>query len=301
MKPITVKAGERVAPKQQHNWDWRAAANFIAGGAGGGLLLFAAIASIGASDVRALILAGMALIAFGLTCVWFEIGRPWRALNVFRHFGTSWMTREASVAPLLYIAGALALLTGQGIFILLTGALGVTFLYAQARILSADKGIPAWRHPRCQPVVLTTGLTEGAGFLAALSPLLLDRPVPGIAAALFCLLLARAVFWKRYLGGLRADGAPSGSLAALAAIDTRLILLGHLLPAALAGAAALNAPGAASLLAVGGVLAVSGGWMIKYTLVRRAAFTQGFALKHLPVRGRGTAGPAVKPGWGGSA
>ena len=37
------------------------------------------------------------------------------------------------------------------------------------------------------------------------------------------------------------------------------------------------------------------------TLVRRAAFTQGFALPHLPVRGRGTAGPAVKPGWGGAS
>jgi hypothetical protein len=31
------------APKQQRNWDWRAAANFICGGAGGGLLLLPAL------------------------------------------------------------------------------------------------------------------------------------------------------------------------------------------------------------------------------------------------------------------
>jgi phenylacetyl-CoA:acceptor oxidoreductase subunit 2 len=36
---------------------------------------------------------------------------------------------------------------------------------------------------------------------------------------------------------------------------------------------------------------------MKYTLVRRAAFTQGLSIKHLPTRGRGISGPQVKPGW----
>ena len=36
-------------------------------------------------------------------------------------------------------------------------------------------------------------------------------------------------------------------------------------------------------------------WLI--SLIRRAAFTQGLALPHLPVRGRGQAGPAIRPGW----
>ena len=36
---------------------------------------------------------------------------------------------------------------------------------------------------------------------------------------------------------------------------------------------------------------------LKFILVTRAGFNQGFALNHTPVRGSGIAGPAVKPGW----
>ena len=39
-----------------------------------------------------------AFIGAGLTCVWLEIGRPLRAINVFFHPQTSWMTREGIVA-----------------------------------------------------------------------------------------------------------------------------------------------------------------------------------------------------------
>jgi len=46
-----------------------------------------------------------------------------------------------------------------------------------------------------------------------------------------------------------------------------------------------------------GFMVVAVGWMLKYTLVRRAAFTQGLALDRLPVRGAGPSGPAAKPGW----
>ena len=36
---------------------------------------------------------------------------------------------------------------------------------------------------------------------------------------------------------------------------------------------------------------------LKFVLVTRASYNQGFALVHTPVRGSGQAGPAVKPGW----
>jgi phenylacetyl-CoA:acceptor oxidoreductase subunit 2 len=78
-------------------------------------------------------------------------------------------------------------------------------------------------------------------------------------------------------------------------------MLGNLLPALLLAVAAVAAPAAGIVMALAGLLAIGGGWLAKYTLVRRAAFTQGFALKHLPVRGRGPAGAAVKPGWGGAS
>jgi len=92
-------------------------------GAGGGLLLFTAIAGYGWDTTRAAILLGLILIASGLTCVWFEIGRPWRALNVYRHFATSWMTREAVVALGLFATGGLALLTARPLLVALAGIL----------------------------------------------------------------------------------------------------------------------------------------------------------------------------------
>ena len=42
---------------------------------------------------------------------------------------------------------------------------------------------------------------------------------------------------------------------------------------------------------------VAAGWQMKYSLVCRAAFTQGFALPKQPVRGNSRTGPGVKPGW----
>lgn len=300
MKNPKIRPGSGVAPRQQHNWDWRAASNFIAGGAGGGLLAFAALASLWGTDVRALLVVGMALIGIGLTCVWFEIGKPWRALNVYRHVATSWMTREAAVAPCVFVCGTLALLTAHPVFVLLSGAFGAAFVYAQARILAADKGIPAWRHPRCMPVVVATGFAEGAGAVAlAMSWLLPVSAQQTGAAVLLALLLLRLLAWRRYRAGLMRDGAPAGSLAALGAIDAQVLVAGTLIPALLLLVAMLPAQHRGLALGFAGVLAIGAGWLVKYTLVRRAAYTQGFALPHLPVRGRGASGAGVKPGWGG--
>ena len=49
--------------------------------------------------------------------------------------------------------------------------------------------------------------------------------------------------------------------------------------------------------ALGGLFAFAAGWALKFILITRAGYNQGFALDHTPVRGSGTAGPSVKPGW----
>jgi phenylacetyl-CoA:acceptor oxidoreductase subunit 2 len=297
MKKPAKGISDLVSPRQQRNWDWRAAANFIAGGAGGGLLLFNSLVSVDPGVIRAALLLGLMLIGGGLTCVWFEIGRPWRALNVYRHFATSWMTREAVAALILFPLGALALMSLQPGLILVTGILGLLFLYSQARILAANKGIPTWRHPRSIALMIATGLVEGGGFLAcvvSLSPL----PIGPLALGfLIVLIAARAWFWKAYLAALVADGAPDRALQVLTGFAARFVLLGHIVPALLVVAALAGMPGRAALVFAAGLMAAAAGWMMKYTLVRRAAFTQGLALLHLPVRGGGPAGPAVKPGW----
>jgi phenylacetyl-CoA:acceptor oxidoreductase subunit 2 len=297
MKTAPAGGVNALAPKRQTNWDWRAATNFIAGGAGGGLLLAAAAASLGGGDVRIPVLFALALVGLGLTCVWFEIGRPWRALNVYRHFKTSWMTREAAIAPFLFAAGGLVLLTAHVALAGLAGLLGVAFLYSQARMLRADKGIPAWRHPRCLPVVVSTGLTEGVGLFVILRSLTLPELGVGpalpadrggwLVLVLLLLLAVRLALWRAYLGGIAGPGIPDGTRRALASISTGFAAVGHWLPALLALAAWAGAPAAETLLLLAGALAVASGWHMKYTLVRRAAFTPGFDLRHLPVRGKG--------------
>ncbi|HXY05836.1 MAG TPA: DmsC/YnfH family molybdoenzyme membrane anchor subunit [Burkholderiaceae bacterium] len=284
-----------LAPRRQKNWDWRAAANFICGGSAGALLLWTAFAATGGGDLRAFVLGSLALIGTGLTCVWFELGRPWRAINVLRHGSSSWMTREAIVAALLFCSGTISL-TGGGHALALaaTGGLGLAFLYSQARILAANKGIPAWRHRRCVSLVMTTGLAEGAGLLTPLA-LIAPSTVTFVAVLLAALACLRMVAWRRYLGALRAEGAPTGTIAALSAIDRKFVWAGNAAPVGLALVAAAASQPAIALLA-GCVVVISGAWA-KYTLVCRAAFVQGFALPKVPVRGAGVSAPGVQPGW----
>jgi phenylacetyl-CoA:acceptor oxidoreductase subunit 2 len=46
-----------------------------------------------------------------------------------------------------------------------------------------------------------------------------------------------------------------------------------------------------------GLVAVAAGWWLKFTIVARAAYNQGYALPVLPVRGQGEVKPGIKPGW----
>jgi phenylacetyl-CoA:acceptor oxidoreductase subunit 2 len=286
----------RIAPWHQPNWDARAAANFIGGGSGSGLLIAAAIAAAAGAPYRPLALVALALIATGLACVWLEIGRPWRALNVFLHPQTSWMTREALVAVPLFGAGLAALWQDGGAYAWVTAVLAAGFLWSQSQILRAAKGIPAWRSPRVVPLILATGLAEGAGLVALACAFpathALARPV---AIALAALLVARAIAWRAYR---RPLAAPRKALDALDRAAPLFDGIGSWVAAGLAAAAAV-APEvmAAPLGAAAGALAAAGGWHLKFVLVARAGFNQGFALPRMPVRGSGAPGPSAKPGW----
>jgi len=272
-------------PWQQTNWDWRAAGNFVCGGAGGGLIVFAALSGAQGLAMTALLLGGMALVGTGLLCVWLELGRPLRSLNVFFNPRTSWMTREAFAATLLMPA-ALAAAAGLPGFKWLAAVLAIAFVYCQSRMLQAAKGIPAWREPLIVPLVVLTGLAEGGGLYmaaraadAAGQPLLLT--LAGAA------MLARAVLWQAYRRRIATSAAPR-ALAVLDAAGRPLQIAGSLLPVVLIALVASGVIGGALAtlaLVLAGLLAAAAGSWFKFTLVTRAGFNQGFALVHLPVRG----------------
>jgi hypothetical protein len=117
------------------------------------------------------------------------------------------MTREALVAPLL-----LAWRRSGG------GAAGqccsrwrrwrlLAFVYCQARILQAATGIPAWREPLIVPLIVATGLAEGAGLWMLLA-LAID-PRAGVWAGLR-LALTR-VNGPACAGAAAARRAPGGA------------------------------------------------------------------------------------------
>ncbi len=278
-------------PWQQTAWDWRAAGNFVFGGAGSGLIVFTALAEALGSATTLPFACGAALVALGLFCVSLEIGRPLRALNVFRQPRRSWMSREAIVATLLLPFALAAALSVPGCAAA-AALLALAFVYCQARILQAARGIPAWRVPQLVPLIVTTGLAEGGGLFLAIGV------VHGGAAAPLLLLagvlvLARWTAWLVYRRALvgnaggRAIAALEGAALLLQWAGTLapLLLLAIGLVLALATGCSLAAAAPASAIALAGVAALVPGAWLKFVLVTRAAFNQGYALASLPVRG----------------
>jgi phenylacetyl-CoA:acceptor oxidoreductase subunit 2 len=272
-------------PWRQTAWDARAAGNFVCGGTGAGLIVLTILSGVTGPAKVALALAGLALVGLGLFCVSLELGRPLRALNVFRNPQTSWMAREAWSSALLvpaclaYAAG----LAGAQWFALV---FALAFVFCQARLLQAAKGIPAWREPMLVPLVVVTGLAEGAGLLLLTAPLhgMATMPLLGFFVVLAS---ARVIAWLAY----RWRVAGKTSAEASASLDRAgrvLLIAGSLVPLALAAAMAaglVNGGVRLPVASVAGLLAAVAGGHFKFTLVTRAGFNQGFALPHLPVRG----------------
>ena len=151
-------------------------------------------------------------------------------------------------------------------------------------MLRAAKGIPAWRDPATPPLIVVTGLTEGAGLLVAVLAWM-HGAAAAASLAFAALLVVRAALWWAWRNNVRTHAAPR----ALAAIDRTgrwLLLAGTAAPlVALVPALATQGNAAAWLPAVAGLLAAGTGALFKFDLLGGAAFNQGFALSHLPVRG----------------
>ena len=293
-EPVGLAA---VSPKHQANWDWRAAANFIAGGSGTALYGTVIAAGLAGPVLWPGAFAALVLVAAGLLCIWTEIGRPERILNTFRNPWTSWMTREAMAALAFFGLGGLGWLFGS-ITLGVLGALGgLGFLYCQGRILAAAKGIPAWREPAVVALIVATGLTEGLGLYAVLALVAGAGGAGWLAPVLAALAGLRYAAWHRYRAALGRSGAPTAALKALDAPQTGLTAPVQGVIAVLALAALLLPAGQGAVLAVAGLGAVATGWLFKLRLITRAGFTQGYAIGRMPARGSGTSGAGIQPGW----
>ena len=167
---------------------------------------------------------------------------------------------------------------------LLVALSALMFLYCQARILHAARGIPAWRVDLIPTMLVMTGLLEGAGLLGIASGLASWRFEASMTFISFwgaLLALLNALIWQRYYAYARRNGLPPLACAELDRITPPLRLVGHLTPVILFAIATAFSE---SLLAIAGVAAVAGGVMWKYTVIVRASYQQGFELPMMPQR-----------------
>lgn len=293
------KRSRGVEPTLQQHWDWKAAGNFICGGLGSGLFVFSALGSLRYGELAPFGWAALGIVALGLSLLLLKIGRPLRAINVLRQPQHSWMAREAWIAALWFPLAGLALWSHEPTLLLGAAVVAVLFLFSQAMILKKAKGIPAWRISWIVPLVITTGMAEGGGlFLAATAQIAAFRTMATlVASAVIVLAALRGVMWRSYCSALKAEGAPTRALAELRDYSPWFFVVGLALPSALIVAGFALTAASAVLFAIAGVCITTAGATLKFILITRAGFNQGFALNHTPVRGSGVAGPAVKPGW----
>jgi len=269
---------QMITARLQKYWDLRAAGNFIGGGTGTGLVMASGLGAALGLDVTVPLLAGLAFVGLGLSMVWLEIGKPWRAMHVFFHPQTSWMTREGILAAPLMAAGAAYWWFGHPAFLAVAVLLSAGFIYCQARILRAARAIPAWSHARTVPLILMTAAAEGTGLF-----LVIGEPAPAMIAAALAMAVAREVAREVYRLALSRDKAPQGTLNWFVRPEVRVLQAMRWVSMALLAAGLFGLP----LAAVGGgVLAVLTGWGLKAIMVTKAAFNRGAAIPRTPVRGR---------------
>ena len=285
------------APWLQQHWDWRAAANFIGGGTGSGLMVAASVSALFGAPIWPFALLALLFVAGGLSMVWTELGRPWRALNVIFHPQTSWMTREALLAPPLFLGGLAAAWYNSPLLGVAAAVFAAAFLYCQARMLNGGKGIPVWREPLSVSLLVSTGLVEGAGLMTVASAYLFPFVTPGVVNVMLLVIIARSIIWRAYRLAL-AGHAPQKANAVLQRAHTPLTLMGAIIPFSLVIVGLLMPEISHLLYPLAGLSALVSGWMMKFIIVTRAAYNQGYALAHTPERAAGFGGgQGAQPGW----
>lgn len=300
--PVNPLVGER-----QTFWDWRAAMNWCFGGTSSGLAVMAVVlALLGWINPDALprvfVVAGI-LMAIGLFFVFLKIGRKLRFWRAVSRPHSSWMSRELYVVLLFYPAVLASLLARHWVAYLVAGAAALAFLLCQAKILHKARGIPAWRVPLIPWMIAATGLLEGFGLLLAIGAmsagLIGSDPARAAASGVglsvigLALVVVNAWLWQAYRSSAKERGV--GPLARAVLNEATPIVHGiaHVVPATLFGLALLIPEIRHGLLAAGGLTAVLGGAIWKFSVIVNAGYQQGFALARWPQRGSGSrAAPA---------
>jgi phenylacetyl-CoA:acceptor oxidoreductase subunit 2 len=157
--------------------------------------------------------------------------------------------------------------------------------------------VPAFREAAIVPLVFVTGLAEGGALLFLVGATMGFMPA-WIIAATVILLAARLYVWRAYRSNLSGPGAaPKATAEVLAAIDAPFAGAGHIVPFVFLALALMAPHAAAPFASIGAILALAAGVYLKFMIITRASFTEGFAILHAPARTPGYSRAGAKPGW----
>jgi phenylacetyl-CoA:acceptor oxidoreductase subunit 2 len=110
-------------------------------------------------------------------------------------------------------------------------------------------------------------------------------------------LILRRVAWMFYFKAIDKSGLPKQAMDVLRPFGAKFEMVGQLLPEITIVMGIFYGGVLPGLTFAAGLVALIAGWWLKFTIVARAAYNQGYALPVLPVRGKGEVKPGVKPGW----
>ena len=116
-----------------------------------------------------------------------------------------------------------------------------------------------------------------------------------MAWAVAALSVAAGLLWHRYRKTAAAEGVGPLARAELDAVSPVVTIFGHAAPLLLCLLGlSIAGPLSAWAIGLGGVLAVAGGALWKFTAITRASHQQGFAIPMMPTRGSGTRAAPVR-------
>src|SRR5260370_11301550 len=99
------------------------------------------------------------------------------------------------------------------------------------------------------------------------------------------------------VGHIKMDSAQARAIEILGVCSGWFLAHGFIAPVILIALGLVLTGVTEVLFPLAGIRVVATGWALKFIMIPRAAYNQGFALNHTPVRGSGLPGPVVKPGW----
>jgi phenylacetyl-CoA:acceptor oxidoreductase subunit 2 len=232
----------------------------VLGGAGAGLLAIVSLGAFTGLNAPLLVGVGLALVVAGYGLGQLGGGRwtGWR--------GWSGLAQAAALATLAL--GVVGLVQPEAAK--LVWAPAMLLLYGQGRAVETAGGPPAWRSSLMMPLLLFSGIAEGAGLLLLLAPLALAEPVPDWAAGLLVGALAvRLLVWMTYRRRIADGNGPPLAAVRLVAFSTPFTLGGTVIPLALCVASGVMPELASAALAAAGLAVAVGGAALKILILIR--------------------------------